>query len=44
MRKRYRCIFDLLEHEGLCTGGSTGINVAGAVRMAKEMGNRLTPS
>src|SRR6201991_1663334 len=31
-------IFDLLEHEGLCMGGSTGINVAGAVRMAKEMG------
>jgi cysteine synthase A len=31
-------IFDLLEHEGLCMGGSTGINVAGAVRLAKEMG------
>jgi cysteine synthase A len=31
-------IFDLLEHEGLCLGGSTGINVAGAVRLAKEMG------
>jgi cysteine synthase A len=31
-------IFDLLEHEGLCMGGSTGINIAGAVRMAKEMG------
>jgi cysteine synthase A len=31
-------IFDLLEHEGLCMGGSTGINVAGAIRMAKEMG------
>ena len=31
-------IFDLLEHEGLCLGGSTGINVAGAIRMAKEMG------
>lgn len=30
--------FDLLEHEGLCMGGSTGINVAGAIRMAKEMG------
>src|SRR5262249_13898377 len=26
-------IFDLLEHEGLCLGGSTGINVAGAVRL-----------
>jgi cysteine synthase A len=31
-------IFDLLEHEGLCMGGSTGINVAGAVRLANEMG------
>jgi cysteine synthase A len=31
-------IFGLLEHEGLCMGGSTGINVAGAIRMAKEMG------
>jgi cysteine synthase len=31
-------IFDLLEHEGLCMGGSTGINVAAAMRMAKEMG------
>jgi len=30
--------FDLLEHEGLCMGGSTGINVAGAMRLAKEMG------
>ena len=31
-------IFDLLEHEGLCLGGSTGINVAGAIRLANEMG------
>src|SRR5579862_1197571 len=31
-------IFDLLEYEGLCLGGSTAINVAGAVRLAKEMG------
>jgi cysteine synthase len=31
-------IFDLLEHEGLCMGGSTGINVAGAIRLASEMG------
>ncbi len=30
--------FDLLEHEGLCLGGSSAINIAGAVRMAKEMG------
>ncbi|MEG3660508.1 cysteine synthase A [Celeribacter halophilus] len=31
-------VFDLLEHEGLCVGGSSGINVAGAMRMAREMG------
>ncbi|MGB3316883.1 MAG: cysteine synthase A, partial [Albidovulum sp.] len=31
-------IFDLLAEEGLCMGGSTGINIAGAMRMAKEMG------
>ncbi len=31
-------LFDLLEHEGLCLGGSTAINVAGAVRMARELG------
>ena len=31
-------IFDLLEHEGLCLGGSSGINMAGAIRMAREMG------
>ncbi len=31
-------IYDLLEHEGLCMGGSTGVNVAGAIRMAKDMG------
>ena len=31
-------IFDLLEHEGLCLGGSSGINVAGAIRLAQEMG------
>ncbi|HTP77209.1 MAG TPA: cysteine synthase A [Rhizomicrobium sp.] len=35
-------IFDLLEHEGLCMGGSTGINVAGAIRMAREMGKGHT--
>jgi cysteine synthase len=33
-----KIIFDLLEHEGLCLGGSTGINVAGAIRLAKEFG------
>ena len=31
-------LFDLVEHEGLCLGGSSGINVAGAMRLAKEMG------
>jgi cysteine synthase A len=31
-------VFDLLQHEGLCLGGSSGINVAGAMRMAREMG------
>ncbi|HTK13328.1 MAG TPA: cysteine synthase A [Xanthobacteraceae bacterium] len=31
-------IFDLLKHEGLCLGGSSGINVAGAVRLAKDLG------
>ncbi len=31
-------IFQLLKQEGLCLGGSTGINVAGAIRMAKELG------
>jgi cysteine synthase len=35
-------IFDLLEHEGLCLGGSSGINIAGAVRLAKELGPRHT--
>ncbi len=30
--------FDLLEHEGLCMGGSTGVNVAGAMALAKQMG------
>lgn len=33
-----KIIFDLLEHEGLCLGGSTGINVAGAIRMARDLG------
>ena len=33
-----RIVFDLLDNEGLCLGGSSGINVAGAVRMARDMG------
>jgi cysteine synthase A len=31
-------VFDLLEYEGLCLGGSSGINVAGAIRLAKKLG------
>lgn len=31
-------VFDLLREEGLCLGGSSGINVGGAIKMAKEMG------
>jgi len=31
-------IFDLLAHEGLCLGGSSGINVAGAIRLARDLG------
>jgi cysteine synthase A len=31
-------VFDLIEHEGLCLGGSSGINVAGAIRLARELG------
>jgi cysteine synthase A len=31
-------VFDIAEHEGLLLGGSSGINIAGAIRLAKEMG------
>ena len=31
-------LFDLLQHEGLCLGGSSGINIAGAIRLARELG------
>ncbi|TCL67230.1 cysteine synthase A [Rhizobium sp. BK251] len=31
-------LFDLVEREGLCLGGSTAINIAGAVRLAKDLG------
>lgn len=31
-------IFELLEHEGLCLGGSSGVNVAGAIRLARHLG------
>ena len=30
--------FDLLQDEGLCLGGSSGVNVAGAIRLARDMG------
>jgi cysteine synthase A len=30
--------FDLLKHDGFCVGLSSGINVAGAIRLAKELG------
>ena len=33
-----RIVFGLLEHEGLCLGGSSGVNIAGAIRLAKELG------
>jgi cysteine synthase len=33
-----RVCFGLLQEEGLCVGGSTGVNVAGAIRLAKELG------
>ncbi|RFC63241.1 MULTISPECIES: cysteine synthase A [Mesorhizobium] len=31
-------LFDLVQEEGLCLGGSTGINIAGAIRLARELG------
>ncbi|MBT6266151.1 MAG: cysteine synthase A [Tateyamaria sp.] len=31
-------VFDLLQHEGLCLGASSGVNVAGAIQLAKELG------
>ncbi|WP_407051201.1 cysteine synthase A [Methyloraptor flagellatus] len=31
-------VFDLLQDEGLCLGGSSGVNIAGAIRMARELG------
>jgi cysteine synthase A len=31
-------LFDIAEHEGLLLGGSSGINVAGAIRLAKDLG------
>ena len=31
-------VFDLVQEEGLCLGGSTGINIAGAIRLARDLG------
>ncbi len=31
-------VFDLVEHEGLCLGGSSGVNITGAMRLARELG------
>jgi cysteine synthase A len=37
-REMLDIVFDLVRHEGLCMGGSTGINIAGAIRLARELG------
>jgi cysteine synthase A len=37
-REMLETIYDLVTHEGLVMGGSTGINVAGAIRLARELG------
>ena len=31
-------VFHLVQHEGLCLGGSSGVNISGAVRLARELG------
>jgi cysteine synthase len=31
-------LFDLVEHEGLCLGSSSGVNIAGATRLARQLG------
>ena len=33
-----QAIIDLMEHDGLCVGGSSGLNVAGAIALAEDMG------
>jgi len=35
-------VFDLVQHEGLCLGGSSGINIAGAIRLGRELGSGST--
>jgi cysteine synthase A len=31
-------VFDLVRHEGMCLGGSSGVNIAGAARLARDLG------
>ena len=31
-------VFDMVESEGLVVGGSSGVNVAGAIRLARDLG------
>ena len=31
-------VFELIQEEGICVGGSTGINIAGAIRLARQLG------
>lgn len=38
IRSPTKLLFDLLKNEGLCLGGSSGINVAGAIHLAKDLG------
>jgi cysteine synthase A len=33
-----KIVFDLVQHEGMCLGGSSGVNVAGAIALAKDLG------
>jgi cysteine synthase A len=35
-------VFDLVQHEGLCLGGSSGINISGAIRLGRELGPSAT--
>ncbi|MEQ8935386.1 MAG: cysteine synthase A [Amphiplicatus sp.] len=37
-REALPILFKLVEEEGLCLGGSSGINIAGAIRLAKDLG------
>src|ERR1700761_5639137 len=35
-------LYDLVQHEGLCLGSSSGVNIAGAIRLARQLGPRPT--